>query len=99
MRAVGAMSIRDDPRQFEDGDEPWRVVAVFNRWIRPTLTTDTMAATAGFNIVIVRINARCREGPLIQGCLRYRKLQRKFPYRPGQAGRRASAAQGCWRIP
>jgi hypothetical protein len=31
--------------------------------------------------------------PLIQRCLRYRKLQRKFPYRPGQAGRRASAAQ------
>jgi hypothetical protein len=54
MRAVGAMSIPDDPRQFEDGDEPWRVVAVFNRWIRPTLTTDTMAATAGFNIVIAR---------------------------------------------
>ena len=42
------MSIPDDPRQFEDDDEPWHVVAAFNRGIRPTLTTDTRAATAGF---------------------------------------------------
>jgi hypothetical protein len=25
------MSILDDPRQFDDDNEPWRVVAVFNR--------------------------------------------------------------------